>query len=140
MVFPAARWQAAGIDTSALADLDVRIADLGGTTLGLAWGSTIWLDDNAAGWGWFVDPTPGHEAEFSTPGHDGEQNHTGLPSALEHESGHLLGYEHEQDGVTQQPLSLGERLTLHGVASNESWWFAGLLDPMKRRDLPGRRL
>jgi serine/threonine protein kinase len=28
---------------------------------------------HAAGWGWFVDPTPGHDSEFSTPGHQGEQ-------------------------------------------------------------------
>ena len=53
--------------------IDVRIADLGGTTLGLASGNTIWLDDNAAGWGWFVDPTPGDDSEFTTPGDQGEQ-------------------------------------------------------------------
>src|SRR5262249_51747497 len=47
-----ARWQRAGVDTSALRGIDVRIADLGGLTLGQASGSTIWLDDNAAGWGW----------------------------------------------------------------------------------------
>src|SRR5262249_6451497 len=50
-----ARWARAGVNTSALYDIDVRIANLGGTTLGLASGHTIWLDDNAAGWGWFVD-------------------------------------------------------------------------------------
>src|SRR5262249_39053983 len=54
-----ARWQAAGVVTSALRGIDVRIADLGGLTLGKAAGGVIWLDDNAASWGWFVDPTPG---------------------------------------------------------------------------------
>src|SRR5262249_26426284 len=53
-----ARWQAAGVDTSILGAIKVRIADLGGATLGFASDHTIWLDDNAAGWGWFVDRTP----------------------------------------------------------------------------------
>jgi hypothetical protein len=61
-----ARWQAAGVDTSILGAIDIRIADLGGTTLGLTSGNTIWLDDNAAGWGWFVDPTPSDDSEFTT--------------------------------------------------------------------------
>ena len=29
-------------------------------------------DDNAAGWGWFVDPTPRDDSEFTTPGDLGE--------------------------------------------------------------------
>src|SRR5262249_14978193 len=83
-----ARWQAAGVDPSALAGLDVRIADLGRTTLGLASGSTIWLDDNAAGWGWFIDPTPHDDSEFTTPGNQGEQGRMDLLTVLEHELGH----------------------------------------------------
>src|SRR5207237_5891771 len=67
-----ARWQAAGVDTSILGAIDIRIANLGGTTLGLASGNTIWLDDNAAGWGWFVDPTPHNDSEFTSPGDQGE--------------------------------------------------------------------
>ncbi|MFL6736119.1 MAG: hypothetical protein ACJ8F4_03550, partial [Sphingomonas sp.] len=62
------RWQAAGVDTSSLGTIDVRIADLGGLTLGKAAGGVIWLDDNAAGWGWFVDATPRNDSEFSRPG------------------------------------------------------------------------
>src|SRR5262249_21271079 len=50
-----ARWQAAGVDTSAAAGVEVRVADLPGRTLGLASGNTIYLDVNAAGWGWFLD-------------------------------------------------------------------------------------
>ena len=37
----------------------IHIGDLGGVVLGLASSSTIWLDDNAAGWGWFVGPLLG---------------------------------------------------------------------------------
>src|SRR5437870_2462836 len=63
-----ARWAAAGADTSSLGDIHIQISNLGGTTLGLASGTTIYLDTNAAGWGWFVDATPWDDSEFTTPG------------------------------------------------------------------------
>ena len=47
-----------------LQQIDVRIADLPGAMLGRALGTTITLDHNAAGYGWFVDPTPWDNAEF----------------------------------------------------------------------------
>src|SRR5262249_35897449 len=103
------RWQAAGVDTSALGRIDIRIADLGGTTLGLASGHTIWLDDNAAGWGWFVDATPRDDSEFSTPGNQGEQGRMDLLTVLTHEVGHLLGRGHEEEGVMAATLSPGTR-------------------------------
>src|SRR5262249_54230460 len=103
------RWQAAGVDTSALAGLDIRIADLGGTTLGIASGHTIWLDANAAGWGWFVDPTPTDDSEFTTLDNQGEQNRIDLLTVLEHELGHLLGQGHEADGLMAETLTVGTR-------------------------------
>jgi hypothetical protein len=105
------RWQAAGVETPALVGLDLRLADLGGTTLGLAWGKTIWLDANAAGWGWFVDTTPNEDAEFTTPGNQGEQNHIDLLPVLEHEIGHLLGYDHTDAGLMGPTLAPGVRET-----------------------------
>jgi uncharacterized membrane protein len=103
------RWQAAGFDTSALGGLDVRIADLGGSTLGLASGNTIWLDDNAAGWGWYVDATPWDDSEFTTPGDQGEQNRMDLLTVVMHELGHLLGYGHNENGVMAETLAAGVR-------------------------------
>jgi hypothetical protein len=103
------RWHAVGVDTSALRGIDVRIADLGGATLGLASGHTIWLDANAAGWGWFVDKTPWEDSEFTTPGNQGEQNRLDLLTALEHEIGHLLGHEHGHGGVMAEALLPGTR-------------------------------
>jgi len=41
-------------------------------------GHTIWIDQNAAGWGWFVDATPGDDSEFTTPGNQGEQRRIDL--------------------------------------------------------------
>jgi glucose/arabinose dehydrogenase len=104
-----ARCQAAGVDTSSLAGLDIRIADLGGTTLGLTAGHTIWLDDNAAGWGWFVDRSPGDDSEFSTAGDQGEQNHMELLTALEQEVGQLLGYDHADGDLMDATLAAGTR-------------------------------
>jgi DNA-binding beta-propeller fold protein YncE len=103
------RWQGGGADPSGLAIFEIRITDLGGTTLGLASGRTIWLDDNAGGWGWFVDPTPGDDSEFATPGDQGEQDRMDLLSVLAHEFGHLLGHDHENDGVMIETLSTGIR-------------------------------
>ncbi len=104
-----ARWQAAGADTSAFANIDIHIADLGVTTLGLASSHTLWLDADAAGWGWFVDPTPREDSEFTTPGDQGEQNRMDLLTALVHEIGHLLGQEHADDGVMIDTLVTGIR-------------------------------
>ena len=106
-----ARWEAAGADLSGLGSLDVRIADLEGATLGLASGSTITLDVNAAGWGWFVDPTPEEDSEFSMPGDQGEQNRMDLLTVLMHELGHLLGHAHDEEGVMAETLATGTRLS-----------------------------
>ena len=106
-----ARWQSAGVVVSSLHGIDIRIADLGGTTLGLASGNTIWLDDNAAGWGWFVDATPGDDSEFTIPGDQGEQNRIDLLTILMHELGHVLGHEHDEGGVMAETLTAGMRLT-----------------------------
>ena len=105
------RWQAAGVDTSALSGLTIRTADLGGTTLGLASGNTIWLDDNAAGWGWFVDATPGDDSEYHRLGNQGEQNRMDLLTVVMHELGHLLGHDHDEEGVMAESLLAGVRRT-----------------------------
>jgi hypothetical protein len=104
-------WHAAGADVSALHGLDVRSADLGGTALALASANSIWLDANAAGWGWFVDKTSRSDSEFTTPGNQGEQHRMDLLTVLLHEVGHLLGDEHEPGGVMQETWETGTRRT-----------------------------
>src|SRR5262249_52389077 len=104
----------AGTDT-ALQGSDIFIADLGGKTLGLASGHTLWLDANAAGWGWLYS-TPGDDSGFTTPGNQGEQGRMDLLTVPEHEIGHLLGKEHEAGDLMVGVLSTGIRRTPPTVA------------------------
>ena len=76
---------------------------------GLASVNTIELDMSAASWGWFVDKTPHTDAEFVRPGNQGEQNRMDLLTVLEHEVGHLLGFEHADTGVMIDILPTGIR-------------------------------
>ncbi len=134
-----ARWQAAGVNTSALHGIDVRIADLPGNMLGQASGHTITLDINAAGWGWFVDRTPRSDSEFTTPGNQGEKNRMDLLTVLEHELGHLLGHDHEEGGVMAETLSAGERWTPSGVYVDGPEFFAAPSGDETLDSVTGRR-
>jgi hypothetical protein len=72
---------------------------------------TIYLDDNAAGLGWFVDATLRSDSEFTTPGNQGEQHRIDLLTVLEHELGHVLGLDHTADGVMAESLTASTRRT-----------------------------
>lgn len=86
-----------------LRGVQVQVMDLPGTTLGLASGSVIFIDKNAAGHGWFVDPTPKSDSEFA-------RGRTKRPAAgradlltvLTHEFGHVLGW---QDDAAANPFA-----------------------------------
>jgi len=133
------RWLAAGVDTSGLGTIRLQVGDLGGRTLGLADETqhTIYLDGNAAGWGWFVDRTPRDDSEFRRPGNQGEQHRIDLLTVLEHEIGHLLGRDHEAGGLMAEMLAAGTRLTpTSGKAPD--WLaidsvFAGIASPGNRQ-------
>jgi hypothetical protein len=100
-----ARWQAAGVDKAIQSGIDIRIADLPDAVLGGAVGGTLWLGSNATGWRWFVDATPRDDAEFNRPGDQVEQGYMDLLTAMTHELGHILGFEHEHDGVMPKTLA-----------------------------------
>ena len=98
------------MNTRCLAGPNIRVANLGGSLLGLASGNTITLDDNASGWGWFIDSTPSDDSEFLGADNQGAAMQSmDLLSVLMHEMGHLLGYDHEDEGVMAETLAAGTR-------------------------------
>ncbi|MCA9014674.1 MAG: hypothetical protein KDA77_05005, partial [Planctomycetaceae bacterium] len=100
-----------------LSGIEVKVVDLSGATLGRAVPGTIYLDVNAAGYGWFVDSTPLDHSEFAV---DSQLSLIALPESaaagridlwtvILHELGHLVGYEHESAGLMEETLSPGVR-------------------------------
>jgi hypothetical protein len=100
-----AAWAASGLSPAQVAALQAvrfEIVTLGGGVLGLTelGGSVVMLDATAAGFGWFVDPTPAEDSEFGfvvTPqelqaGPDSPAfGRMDLLTVVEHELGHVLG-------------------------------------------------
>ncbi len=93
-------WEHAGISADQvefLASLKIEVVDLQGAALATIDGDTITIDIDAAGRGWFVDPTPQGNAEFAGTGSqlfavdggaaDGLYD---LVTVLAHEMGHAL--------------------------------------------------
>ena len=80
----------------------VSIDDLAGMQLGYTVGTTVTIDLDAAGWGWDVS---GGAAD----------SHMSLHAVVLHELGHVLGLEHEDDGVMQPSLHPGETRDLVGL-------------------------
>ena len=78
-----------------LSKTDVLIGNLGGSTLGRTADQVITIDDDAAGHGWstYIDSAV-------------KEGKVDLFSALAHEYGHILGYDHDVMGET---LRVGER-------------------------------
>ncbi len=117
-----ADWEAAlNADLSQLlAGVRFVITDLGGSLLAYEDRGVIYLDDDAAGYGWFIDETPLDNAEFTTETAGGLSATDTSPAAgaidlltvLRHELGHVLGVAHEDPGsadVMSETLEAGTR-------------------------------
>ena len=101
-----------------MSGMTVQVADLPSGFLGETTGKTILIDRDAAGYGWFVDPTPADDSEFADvlgPGtlaannSSPAANRADLLTAVMHEMGHVLGYDHVADGLMSATLPLGTR-------------------------------
>jgi hypothetical protein len=86
--------------------LDVTTAPLATGAVGQTTGNTITLDNNANGYGWYIDLTPGLNEEFlptsnpyewvAKPGSEAEGK-MDLLTVLLHEAAHSLGLDHTAD-------------------------------------------
>jgi fibronectin type 3 domain-containing protein len=112
-----ALWQGAGVSastTNAWKSGRVSFVDLPDDLLGVALSDRILLDRDAAGWGWFVDPTPSSSEEFKDGVATQKEAKAGIDllSVVLHELGHAFGWvdDHDSDSnVMGHRLAAGTR-------------------------------
>ncbi|HEY7310523.1 MAG TPA: Ig-like domain-containing protein [Gemmataceae bacterium] len=106
-------WREAGVPAAsllALSNMTVEIAPLPSGYLGLTFGNTIWISPNAAGYGWYINPSL---TNASVPA-----GRVDLLTVLLHEVGHVLGYgDTGTDNVMEEYLKPGVRLLPKTIAS-----------------------
>jgi hypothetical protein len=111
----ARRWAAAGANPTQIRlalGTTPTVMDLPGLYLGATENGRVYIDRDAAGWGWFVDPTPWADEEFGIAGGpaDGRMD---LLTVLMHEMGRLMGFgvgDAAWHGVMAATLTPGSRL------------------------------
>ena len=97
-----ARWEAAGAtpeQIAAMRGVSFLVEDIGGLTIGASSVGTITIDDNAAGFNWFVDATPGDDSEYAGSGtqlratsdYGAAGTRIDLLTVVTHELGHQIG-------------------------------------------------
>lgn len=94
---------ALNLDAAAVKKLESTqfvITNLTGASLGLADGNTVYIDANAAGYGWFVDSTATTDEEYKTTSTGSSKaisssavDKIDLLTVVEHELGHILGLD-----------------------------------------------
>jgi len=110
------------IGQAALDQVTFQIVNFGDLTLGRTMGSTVLIDLDAAGWGWFVDETPGDDLEFALSLSDLEKvaletspafGRMDLLTVVMHEFGHVLGLKDlapNAAGLMSETLDAGTRV------------------------------
>jgi hypothetical protein len=124
-----ARWAAVGVPMSMFQGVRFTIAQLPGHDLGTTFGRTISLDADAAGFGWYIDPTPTSNAAFRpvsattllAPPGSAAAGHMDLLTVIAHELGHILNLPDVISGpdtLMTQGLTAGtRRLPTRGLLS-----------------------
>jgi len=128
-----ARWDAAGVGPAGLAAMrraSVQMADLPDDELGLASADAVVIDRDAAGAGWYVDPTPYDDREFSGGRARGLAGRgVDLLTVVLHELGHVRGLGHND--VMGDPMgetvAVGERRVPEGPATDHTQFVSGPL-------------
>jgi hypothetical protein len=115
------RWSAVlgdDIDVAAvLGGIEFQIVDFKGYgrgILGMTTPDIIYIDADAAGWGWYVDDDPSTDDEFDDEGGE-DAGRMDLLTAVMHEMGHVLGYADaaaDADNLMSGTLDAGERLVV----------------------------
>ena len=113
-----ARWAEAGVT---LAAPQVIVTDLPGAEVGRAQDGAVYIDVDAAGHGWFIDPTPALDEEFSSSGAAVDPravDRIDLLTVIEHELGHVAGLNDlasAETSLMSDAIATGVRRTVSAV-------------------------
>jgi hypothetical protein len=125
---------------AALSGVHIQIVDLPGQELGEYSNGVVYVDIDAAGYGWFIDPTPQDDKEFADVGGQLDAlrgpaaQRMDLLSVLVHELGHAGGLAHTDSGFMASDLDTGVRTTV-AAAPDEAGAF-GVAPPMIKSGTP----
>jgi hypothetical protein len=97
------RWAAAGLTPEqlvAMQHVQVTVSEMAGLYVGSSSAGQVHVDSDGAGYGWFVDSTPGEDSEFDGSGSrltadagGAADHHIDLLTVVMHELGHQIGLD-----------------------------------------------
>jgi len=104
------RWADAGATAEQIAAMQavsITVADMAGPILGMSGAGEIRLDSDGAGYGWFIDSTPGEDSEFGAAAGGAAEGRMDALSVIMHELGHQIGLADDYHGGGEADLMHG---------------------------------